>query len=291
MRPRSLAFVYVLFFASGLASLADEVVWFKLLDLTFGVTTLATATLLAVFMAGLGLGSAWTARRAPGVARPMFAYGLVEAGIGLFALATPLLFSAVDAAYVAGYRAAGGAPAALFAVRFVLSALALLPPTFLMGASYPLLSRRVETDGRGIASGLLYAVNTAGAVAGTALCGFWAIRRIGVHATLVASACLSLAVAVAALLASSGSAEPGEQETAPAGGPPDAAPAERAALAAAAITGVAALADEVLWTRVLVLHLGSSVYSFSLMLAVYLAGVVLGTAWASRRRFEPRAAL
>ena len=284
--PRADVRVYFLFFASGLASLADEVVWFKLLDLTFGVTTLATATLLAVFMAGLGLGSAWTAKRAPRIGRPMFAYGLVEAGIGVFALSTPLLFSAVDAAYVAGYRAAGGAPTTLFFVRFVLSAAALLPPTFLMGASYPLLSRRLERDGRGVASALLYAVNTAGAVAGTALCGFWSIRRFGVHATLVGSACVSLLVAVGALVGAAERAAPREEPGETRGAAP-----EGTWIAAAAITGVVALADEVLWTRVLVLHLGSSVYSFSLMLAVYLAGVVLGTVWASRRGRDPAAAL
>ncbi|HET7452782.1 MAG TPA: spermidine synthase, partial [Thermoanaerobaculia bacterium] len=171
---RADARVYFLFFASGFASLADEVVWFKLLNLTFGVTTLATATLLAVFMGGLGLGSAWTGKRARVLRRPLFGYGIVEAGIGVFALATPVLFAGIDAAYVGAYRAAGGAPAALFAVRFVLAAAALLPPTVLMGASFPLLSRRMERDGSGAASGLLYAVNTAGAVAGAALCGFWA---------------------------------------------------------------------------------------------------------------------
>ncbi len=288
MHPgRDDARVYFLFFASGFASLADEIVWFKLLDLTFGVTTLATATLLAVFMAGLGLGSAWTAKRTARLRRPLFAYGVVEAGIGFFALATPLLFSAIDAAYVAGYRTAGGAPAPLFLLRFVLSAAALLPPTALMGATYPLLSRRMETDGSGSASGLLYAVNTAGAVAGTALCGFWAIRRIGVHATLIGSACVSLLVAVVAVLSSRElPAVPPKTES---GGPNRR--TGTAALAAAALIGAVALAAEVLWTRVLVLHLGSSVYSFSLMLAIQLAGLVVGSAWASRRKGDPRAAL
>ena len=286
MHPRRAdARVYFLFLASGFASLADEIVWFKLLDLTFGVTTLATATLLAVFMGGLGLGSAWTARRTARLRRPLFAYGVVEAGIGLFALATPALFSAVDAAYVAGYRTAGGAPALLFFVRFALSAAALLPPTFLMGASFPLLSRQMEKDGRGVASGLLYAVNTAGAVAGTALCGFWAIRGIGVHATLIASACVSLIVAAVALATST------EARSAPEADAPRTSEPDTAWIAAAAVTGIIALADEVLWTRVLVLHLGSSVYSFSLMLAIQLAGMVLGSAWASRRRGEPGAAL
>ncbi len=283
---RTRALLYFLFFASGLASLADEIVWFKLLNLTFGVTALATATLLAAFMAGLGLGSAWVARKLTVIRRPIFVYGLVEAGIGVFALATPLLFSAVDAAYVAGYRATGGAPATLFFLRIVLAGAALLPPTILMGASFPLLSRQMEKGGQGVASGLLYAVNTAGAVAGVALCGFWTIRRAGVHATLLGSACLSLIVAVAAVVSSAEAPAAGEGDSREPG--PD-----TAWLAAAAITGAAALADEVLWTRVLVLHLGSSVYSFSLMLAIYLAGVVLGTLWASRRRIasDPRSAL
>lgn len=280
-REPSNRILYALFFLSGLASLADEIVWFKDLNLTFGSTTSATATLLAVFMGGLGIGGWAFGRLSPRLRRPALVYAVLEGGVGIFALATPMLFHVIDRGYVFGYRHIGDGPGTLLAVRFALSAAALLPPTILMGATFPVLSRQMEVDaGPGRRSATLYAVNTAGAVTGVVLCGFFAIPSIGLRATLLASACVSLLAAAAAALLR--------------GSPPETAAREEAAsgafwLAVAAGSGLAAMADEVLWTRILVLHLGSSVYSFSLMLSVYLAGIVGGSLWgAARPGADPR---
>ena len=276
---------FAVFLLSGVASLMDEIVWFKYLVLTFGATTSATATLVAVFMGGLALGSALAARLAARVRHPGRAYALLETGVAVFALATPGLFSLIDRGYILAYPHAAASPAALLAIRFLLAAVALLPPTILMGATLPVLARAVERGAfPGRPSTALYAVNTAGAVAGVALSGFVLIPRVGLWATLVTSACLSL---VAALLAmSTGEAvEAGAEGTARARIP-------LLWLAVAFATGAAALADEVLWTRVLVLYIGSSVYAFSLMLAVYLTGLVAGSfAAAVSRPLNPRRAL
>jgi len=266
--PPGAALLYLVFFLSGAAALADEVVWFKYLTLVFGATTPATATLLAVFMAGLALGSRLAGRFAPRLLRPRLAYAVLEAGVGLFALATPLLFHGVEWAYVHLYRALGaGSP--LLLVRILLSAAALLVPTMLMGATYPVLVRDL---GAGTLtrrrSGLLYGINTAGAVAGTALCGFVAIPTIGMHATLLTSGLLSLVAAALAAL------RPGRPSLEAA---PVAAQPERLVPFLAFLGGLVAMADEVLWTRILVLHLGSSVYTFSLVLTVYLIGLVAGS--------------
>jgi spermidine synthase len=261
--------IFALFFLSGAASLANEVVWFKYLTLTFGATTSATATLLAVFMGGLALGSWLFSRPARRLVRPALIYALLEAGVGVFALATPALFALVNRGYVFAYRLGATSPPELFLVRFALSTAALLPPTILMGATFPVLAREVETGSQaGRRSGGLYGINTLGAVAGVAACGFFSIPVVGLRATLLASACLSL---LAALLASF-LPKPG---LAPA--PARSEPPDRRFLAVAFVTGGAAMADEVLWTRILVLHLGSSVYAFSLMLAIYLLGLVLGS--------------
>jgi spermidine synthase len=270
-RERSLSprILYLAFFLSGAASLADELVWFKYLNLTFGATNAATATLLAVFLGGLALGSAAGARLASRVSRPNLLYALLESGVGVFALTTPSLFSAVDAGYVWGYRHLGSTASALLGIRVLLSVAALLFPTVLMGATFPALARCVET-GRtpGRPASALYGINTAGAVTGVVLCGFFAIPGIGLRATLLASACVSLAAALLAMAMRD---------------PPSPVTFHRPVahawlwLTVAFVTGAAAIADEVAWTRVLVLRLGSSVYAFTLMLALFLVGLVGGS--------------
>ena len=276
---------YIVFFLSGLASLADEIVWFKYLTLTFGATTAAAATLVAVFMGGLALGSALAGRAAVRLRNPARAYALLETGVALFALATPALFEAVDRCYVLAYPHVSGSAAALLAVRFGLAAAALLPPTILMGASLPVLARAAERgDSPGRPSTALYAVNTAGAVAGVALAGFLLIPAFGFWATLVASACTSLGAALLSMMLPAPAAAPSPRVAA--------APLPLLWMGAAFLAGAAAMADEVLWTRVLVLYIGSSVYAFSLMLAVYLSGLVAGSAAAAAiHPRDPRRAL
>jgi spermidine synthase len=261
--------VYLIFFFSGAASLADEVVWFKWLNLIFGSTTAATATLLAVFMGGLAAGSGICAKFAPRLTRPQWLYAVLESGIAVYAIATPLLFSGIDAGYVWVYRHLGESPGTLLAVRIFLATAALLPPTLLMGATFPALSRIVESrDTPGGRSAALYGVNTAGALTGTAACGFLLIASIGLRATLYASAIASLIAALAATSVRPGPAEAqGERR----------APPSFLVWGVAALTGACAMADEVIWTRILVLRLGSSVYAFSLMLTLYLAGLVGGS--------------
>jgi spermidine synthase len=271
---RGLTVAIFVFFLSGAASLADEVIWLKYLNLTFGATTAATATLVAVFMGGLALGSAICGRFIARVTRPDLLYGLLEGGVAVLALTTPLLFSAIGEAYVVAYRRLGEGPGVLMLVRIVLSAAALLPPTMLMGATFPALARAVEGLSRpGRRSTLLYGVNTAGAVVGVVLCGLVFIRTVGLHATLAGSACVSL---IAALLAVTAGFSP----TSGTFSAPTASDRRRPALlwlGLAFLTGACAMADEVLWTRVLVLYLGSSVYAFALMLAIFLTGLVGGS--------------
>ncbi|HEY7114408.1 MAG TPA: fused MFS/spermidine synthase [Thermoanaerobaculia bacterium] len=276
---------YIVFFLSGLASLADEIVWFKYLTLTFGATTAAAATLVAVFMGGLALGSALAGRWAARLRRPARAYALLEAGVAVFALATPSLFQAVDRGYVLAYPHVSGSAPLLLAVRFALAAAALLPPTILMGATLPVLARAAERgDTPGRPSTALYAVNTAGAVLGVALAGFFLIPEFGFWATLVASACTSLAAALLAMLLPASAPAPAPVLDSEAAARPAAPPLRMLWIAVAFLAGAAAMADEVLWTRILVLYIGSSVYAFSLMLAVYLSGLVAGSAAAAALR-------
>lgn len=297
----------LLFFASGAAGLVDQVAWLRYLSLVFGNTTLATATLLAVFMAGLGLGAWLFGRLADRTPRPLTLYALLEVGIGLFAIFSPRFFDGMTEVYVAVTRATsggGGGEAWSFALlRIGLAALCLLPPTLLMGGTLPLIVRGLRrapdaspaaapdaaeaaeaADGRarqiGSDTAMLYGANTLGAVCGVAGAGFLTIPLFGLNASLLLSAALNFAAALGAIaLARSSGAPPAAARrdgavAAPAAGRlrPD-----RQLLVAAALMGATSLAFEVLWTRILVFYLGSSVYAFSLMLLGFLLGIAVGS--------------
>ncbi|MDH3403673.1 MAG: fused MFS/spermidine synthase [Acidobacteriota bacterium] len=270
------------FLLSGAASLMDQVVWLRYLSLVFGNTTLAAATLLSVFMGGLGLGALLFGRWSDRLRRPLAIYAAAELAIGAIALASPWTISVIDAAYVAVYRGWGNQPLAFALGRTLLAALVLLPPTVLMGGTLPLMLRAVTPAARqvGRTSALFYGINTAGAVAGTAFAGFVSIRAVGLYATLQLAAGANL---IAALLAWR-LARP----LAPAAPPrtPGLSPARHRLRALFFAMGATSLAFEVLWTRILVFHLGSGVYAYSLMLVLVLLGIGLGslaaTPWADR---------
>src|SRR5512134_1789429 len=139
MPPRLRLLVHALFLLSGGTALVYQVTWVRDLSLIFGASHQATSIVLASFMAGLALGGAAAGRRAGALARPLRAYGLLEVGIALFALALPALLAGVDAAYAGAARSAGQVTPAIVLMRIALSFAVLALPTFLMGATLPLL--------------------------------------------------------------------------------------------------------------------------------------------------------
>lgn len=294
--------VVACFFLSGATGLIYEVLWIRMLGLVFGHTVFAVTTVLAAFMAGLGLGAWAFGRIADRHPRPLRLYGLLEIGIGVFCLLVPTLLRLVERVYLALARGLdlGFLPFAL--VQFVLVLLLLLPPTTLMGATLPILSRFFVTEdatlGRRV--GLLYALNTLGAVAGTASAGYLLLPALGMQATLALAAALSVAVGAVILvvdhrLAAGAGGAPARQPLLPYPGPGAGGP--RAVVAVIglglALSGGASMIYEVAWTRALALVLGSSTYAFTAMLVAFLLGIALGSALFSRllggRRMGPGA--
>ncbi|MFO0581383.1 MAG: fused MFS/spermidine synthase [Anaeromyxobacter sp.] len=286
-----------------MAALLYEVVWTRLLGLVFGHTVYAITTVLAAYMGGLALGAWFAGRRGDRLARPLRAYALLEAGIGLLGAATPLLFRLTEAAYAPLSRAWQPGPLGAGLLHFALAALVLLPPTALMGATLPILARVVveRAGDLGPRVGTLYALNTWGAVAGTALTGFLLLPAIGLRLTVGLGVAVNLAVAAAALWLERGapsiSPAPGAGDdragsrgvaevAGGAGGASEGtglSPLQiRTALAAIALSGAASMAYQVGWTRALGLTLGSSTYAFTAMLTTFLAGLALGALLVSR---------
>ena len=276
-----------LFIVSGACGLTYEVVWSRLLVQVFGVTAFAISTVLVSFMGGMALGAALLGRRADNARRPIRLFALLEAGVGAYALVLPFLLGAVDLLYGKLFPVL---PEDAFVVRatirFILCLTLLLVPTVLMGGTLPALGRgllrRRHGLGRGI--GLLYFVNTLGAAIGCYVAGFVLIPSLGLQGTTLLVAALNGGVAVTAWRLDS--RPPGSRAGAPVnpstespGEPDDQSLTTPASwpLWVAGGSGFAALAFEMVWFRVLVMVFGSTVYSFSAMLSIFLLGIALGS--------------
>jgi spermidine synthase len=290
---RFLPLLLLLFAGSGCSALIYEIVWYQLLQLVIGSTVISLGVLLATFMGGLCLGSLALPRiRSLAGRHPLRVYALVEMGIGICGILVLFGMPLVDRVYVAAVG--HGLPAML--LRAVVAAACLLPPTVLMGASLPAASRWLETTPEGVSwMGLLYGGNTAGAVFGCLLAGFYLLR---VHdmttATLVAAA-INGAIALIAFGMASRTPHQARAEESPASPvAAEAAPRSGAVYLTIALSGACALGAEVVWTRLLGLLLGATVYTFSIILAVFLAGLGIGSGVAAalvRGVSRPRMAL
>jgi len=282
-----LASIFVCFFLSGAAGLIYQVAWSKALGLVFGHTVYAVATVLAVFMGGLALGSAVLGRWCERSSNPVALYGWVELGVAATGALSLAGLAGVRAAYVWAYPAVERFGAGLLALRFAGAALVLFLPTFLMGGTLPILVRGVARRSAELAPRLsrLYWVNTLGAVAGTVAAGFVLLPTLGLRLTVGAAVALNIVAGLAALLLAQGRGEMAAATVRPVEEKSEV--PSRLLLTAFAVVGATAMAYEVAWTRLLATILGSSTYAFTLMLATFLAGMVLGSQmfewWAGRR--------
>jgi spermidine synthase len=305
---RFLPLLTLLFIGSGCSALIYEVVWLQSLQLVIGSSAVSLGVLLGTFMGGMCLGSVILPRVVSVRRHPFRVYALIELGIGVAGIALLFGMPHVDQLYAAHVRPG----LASILMRGAVCAICLLPPTLLMGATLPAMARWVEATPRGISwLGFFYASNIAGAVFGCLLAGFYLLRvHDGAIATYVAAA-LNFTVAVTALLLAGraayqpaqtrrvGCAHQSDRETEeerwaqPTLRDPQT-PGTRIIYVVIALSGLTALGAEVVWTRNLSLLLGGTVYTFSIILAVFLVGLGIGSSIGSvvsRHSLRPRLAL
>jgi spermidine synthase len=264
----------LLFVGSGCAALIYEIVWFQLLSLIVGSSAISMGVLLATFMGGMCIGSLALPRIVPSREHPLRVYALLELGIGLLGLIVLFVLP-----YIGGlYTAIGGSGIGGLLFRGLLCAICLLPPTILMGATLPAIARWVEATPRGVSwLGFFYGGNTAGAVLGCLLAGFYLLRVLDMTIATFVAVAINLGVAgIALFLARVTVHAPERQEETPRA-PVSFPPGSSHVLIAIALSGAAALASEAVWSRLLTLLLGGTVYTFSLILAAFLAGIGLGS--------------
>jgi spermidine synthase len=282
----------VLFFSSGCAALIYEIVWFQLLQLIVGSSAVSLGVLLGTYMAGMCLGSLLLPRYVSARRHPLRVYAIIEGGIGVCGLAVLLILPLIDRLYAT----VGGSGLFGMLMRAVVAAVCLLPPTLLMGASLPAIARYVESSPRGVSwLGFFYGSNIAGAVLGCVFAGFYLLRVYDMPtATYVAAAINAVVAWLSYHLSTRTRYEPTPPADSPAHQVPTKPAGQGSVYVAIGLSGLTALGAEVVWTRLLSVMLGATVYTFSIILAVFLTGLGLGSGLAShlaRRTERPRIAL
>jgi spermidine synthase len=277
----------ILFIGSGCAALIYELVWFQLLQLVVGSSAVSLGILLATYMGGMCIGSLLLPHYVSARRHPLRVYALIEGGIGVCGLLVLLVLPLLDHLYV--IVGSGG----LFGIlmRAAVAAVCLLPPTLLLGASLPAIARYVESSPHDVSwLGYFYGGNLFGAVFGCLLAGFYLLRVFDMPtATYVAVAINALVAVLSYRLSMRTRYEP----TPVADPPPRRASSTPAVYVAIGLSGLTALGAEVVWTRLLSTMLGATVYTFSIILAVFLGGLGFGSGLASqlaRQMKSPRIA-
>lgn len=284
--------VFTLFFISGACGLIYETVWVRMMTLVFGITVYAVSTVLVSFMTGLALGSIYFGRLADKSRRLLLIYGALEIGIAVCALLFGHVLKWIEPLFIQIYHSFYSNYYLFCLIRFLIILPILLVPTFLMGGTLPIVSRFFVRGQRSVGRdiGLLYGVNTAGAVVGTFAVGFIMLAALGMRHSIQVAAALNLLVGIIAIaLAARFQVQPEADR----GGHAESAAPVRSAqggmeaglsrkfgiliLWAIGMSGFASLGLQVLWNRMLVFHTHNSTYAFSSILIVFLIGLTVGS--------------
>ncbi len=284
----------ILFAGSGFSALIYEIVWYQLLQLAVGSTAVSLGVLLATFMGGLCVGSILLPRLGFGGRHPLRVYAALEFGIGAFGILVLFGMPLINRAYISG--STHGMPG--MQLRGLIAAVCMLPPTILMGASLPAIVGWIDSTPRGVSWwGFLYGGNTLGAVLGCVTAGFYLLRVYDMAVATYCAVAVNVVVALVSLWlagrtpahTTTGEVTVAESSTelppTAAAEPPDAS-GNWTVYVTIALSGASALGAEVVWTRLVGMILGSTVYVFSIILAVFLLGLAIGGgigAWLLRK--------
>ena len=266
--------IIICFLFSGSLGLIYEVLWQRKLAVIFGTTLPALTAVLAAFMGGLALGSFIFGRLADRAENPLKIYGFLEIGVGIYCLCLPFLFDQATLLHHLVFQRFGPS-FSVNALRFFLALILLVIPCSFMGGTLPVLSRvliRSQSE-LGQKIGILYFINTIGAVSGTLWTGFWAIRVLGSHTTNTLAAIINISIGLLFVGISVFNQSPLSEITT------KKLPERRLhwLLFVYFILGLSSMGAEVAWTRALNLVIGSTVYAFTIMLASFLLGIAIGS--------------
>jgi spermidine synthase len=272
--------IYFFFLLSGATGLVYEMLWIRLLGLSLGNTMYAISAVLATFMTGLAIGGYAAGQYLETHKRPLRLYGLLELGIGLWALLIPFLLKGVNQLHNILDPIFEFSVFLEWLLHFGLSCLSLLIPAILMGSTLPVLTtyftKHLAQVGEKLT--LLYALNTLGAVLGTWWVGFYALPWLGVSQVNIITVLINLTIGGLCVLFDYKLVElPAELTTKTEQLPSQDRRQTLFLVGGAFVAGVSAMMCEIAWTRILTTVLGSSTYAFSCILIAFLTGIFLGS--------------
>lgn len=278
--------VVMLFILSGICGLIYEVAWSRYIALFIGSTAYSHMIVLATYMGGLALGALYWGKYSDRMLNPLKLYGLLEVGIGAYCLVYPFIIETAGNFFISAASTFDGASnkGVLLALKFLLSFLTLIVPTFLMGGTLPILTKfvtkNISDSGKAVA--ILYYINCIGAVIGTGIAGFFLIRLLGIENTVWIAALFNLLIGLFAILLSRLSNASSQVKTT--GGNFENVNANsfpqqtiRIAVFTAFASGFIAMLYELTWIRLLSNILGSTTYSFTIMLMAFITGIAIGS--------------
>jgi len=283
---RFLPLMFLLFVGSGCAALIYEIVWFQVLQLVIGSSAVSLAVLLATFMGGMCAGSLLLTKIVSQARHPLDVYARLEGLIGVCGAVLVVLMPLVSRLYTA---VDGGGQSSVL-LRAVVCVLLLLPPTVLMGATLPAMSRYVQATPQGMSwLGFFYGGNIVGAVVGCVTAGFFLLPRMDLSTASLIAVAINLIVAALGFVLSKRTPYSSQlTDTESASLMPQ---VPRGIYVAIALSGLTALGAEVVWTRLLSLMFGATTYAFSIILGVFLSGLGIGSvvgSWLARDSKQPR---
>lgn len=272
--------IYLLFFFSGTAGLIYEIIWARLLVLIFGSTTNSLVAVISAFLGGLAIGSLIAGRFADKFSpkKLIKTYSFLELAVGLTAASTLILLPAVRNLY-ANFSDGSAVTLNLLLIKFTLAILIILIPTVLMGATLPVLIKFAQYHNRSIAKSvsLLYAINTLGGVFGVIIAAFVLIEFLGLRNTLLVAVATNVMIGFAANLVGAKNQKAKVKKELAIDFSQVLTRKTIFVILAFSLSGLVAISYEVLWARILTPTLGTFIYAFAAVLAIYIFGIGVGS--------------
>ncbi len=292
-------FIFLFFFLSGATGLVYQVIWAKYLSNIFGSTAYAHTIVLAVFMGGLAYGNYLLGRIADRFkGNLLYLYGVIELIIGIYCMFYPNIANLLETVYqnIAWHFHLSSTSKSLLALQFFFNSVNIFIPTMLMGGTLPIMAKFITHKKTEILNkiSILYFINSVGAVFGSLLCGFFLIRLWGLDTSISVAASINVLIGFLSIGISKrggrvlGASDVTEQTSSER----DVALEEykpsfrKIIIFAIGMSGFVSMLYEVMWIRTLTQLFGSSVYSFSLVVAAFIAGISLGSWWLAKNAIK-----